>query len=522
MNATYTVFMPEHRHRHWLGRSTPVKAGWLAAAGTLAISLPLALGLSFYLLAGDEDGEQDYALAQPASELTLPSLPESQNVQAFTAEPAQDSVSALAAAEEDPADVLASEPEKIVVAEAPVSEPVDNSRRVVRLEWGDTLAGLLLEAAVPAAEAHEAMAALRAVYDPREVQAGEEVVLRYSDTGAFAGFEFEPTADRSVRVERNGEEFKAASVLRPLSHNVMAASIQINGSLYESGIRAGIPASTMGDLIKALSYNVDFQRDIKAGDSFKVLFEVMRNPEGELVRTGQILFAEVNLQNRSVPVYRYRFSDGTVEYYDREGRSVRKALLRTPVNAARMSSGFGMRRHPVLGYTRMHKGTDFAAPTGTPIYAAGDGVIVERGVKNGYGNYIRIRHNSTMQTAYAHMSRFSPAFSRGSRVRQGQVIGYVGTTGRSTGPHLHYEVLINGAQVNPLQVANVNSGEPLRGANLSRLRNIVEAIDDQFEAIKPGLAVDAAFNATTGEPLQQPVSAPVTLPPNAEAKRANN
>lgn len=496
MNVTYSVLAPRTRHHRWFGRRPAAKRRWLAAMATLTLSLPLAIGLSFYIMAGSDEFDQDY-LPDQTSELALPNLPEvggdvlasapedigpdagSQAVQAVS--PAANSADAVAALQDDP------------------------TRRVVRLEWGDTLIGLLLEAAVPKAEAHEALAALRTVYDPKDVQAGEEVVLRYAEEGDFTGFEFEPSADRSVRVERRDDGFHAASVLRPLSHTVQAAAIEISGSLYESGIRAGIPASTMADLVKALSYSVDFQRDIKAGDKLRVLYEVLQNPEGMLVRTGQILFAEVQLQGRTVPVYRYRFSDGRVEYYDRSGSSVRKSLLRTPVNAARMSSGFGMRRHPILGYNRMHKGVDFAAPTGTPIYASGDGVIVERGVKNGYGNYIRIRHNGTIQTAYAHMSRFASGVQRGSRVRQGQVIGYVGSTGRSTGPHLHYEVLVNNAPVNPARVANMNTGEKLSGANLARLQGIIKAIDSQFKTVETGSVVDAAFNATTGDPLAAPV-----------------
>jgi len=503
MNATYTVLEPTNRRRRIFGGRPVTQASWLAALGTFAISLPLALTLSYYLIADDE--ESDLADSRPVAELSLPNLPV-----------ASHGVAALAAAEE--AQEMASAPEEVASEEAAASvaeeaAPADPSRRVVRLEWGDTLIGLLISAAVPAAEAHEAMASLRSVYDPRAVQAGEEVVLRYNSEGAFAGFEFDPAADRSVRVERNADgQYKAATVVRPLSHNVMAASIEINGSLYESGIKAGVPASAMAELVKTLSYSVDFQRDIKAGDSFRMLYEVVRNPEGQLVRTGNVLFAEVKLQGRAVPVYRYRFGNGDVEYYDRNGQTIRKALLSTPVNAARMSSGFGMRRHPVLGFNRMHKGVDFAAPTGTPIYAAGDGVIVERGVKNGYGNYIRIRHNGTMQTAYAHMSRFAPSFSRGSRVRQGQVIGYVGTTGRSTGPHLHFEVLVNGTQVNPRSVANMNTGEPLRGANMDRLRGIIRAIDTQFQNVEVGRAIDVAFNANTGEPLPRPVG-------EVEAKR---
>lgn len=504
MNAAYTILMPEHRHRRWFGRRAFTRTSWLAAMGTLAVSLPLAIGVSFYLLAGDADEtDQDYGAASPVAELTLPNLPLAGRAAVSIPVPAE----AAAPTDITPVQTVAQD---------------DPRRRVMRLEWGDTLIGLLLEAAVPEAQAHDAMTALRTVYDPRDVQAGEEVVLRYSDNGDFTGFEFEPAADRAIRVERNGDDFKAASVVRPLSHNVMAASVEIDGSLYESGIKAGIPASAMADLVKALSYNVDFQRDIKAGDSFKVLYEVMRNPEGVLVRTGQILYAEVKLQGRVVPVYRYRYADGRTDYYDRQGNSVRKALLRTPVNASRMSSGFGMRRHPILGYTRMHKGVDFAAPTGTPIYASGDGVVVERGVKNGYGNYIRIRHNSTLQTAYAHMSRFNPSVTRGSRVRQGQVIGYVGMSGRATGPHLHYETLVNNVQVSPLSIANMNTGEPLRGGNLDRLRGIIRAIDEQFTDIKEGLAVEVAFNATTGDPIRQAASLTTALPAGAQAKRAGN
>ena len=501
MNASYTILTPTHRRRRrWFGRRRQGGPSWLAAMAILAIGVPAALGVSSWLLETDDD---EVAAALPVAELTLPSLPPPASAPSSVTE-ASDGGEPAAAVEApaQTAEVTLPVPPAVVDPADPETDP---ARRVVRLEWGDTLIGLLLEAAVPEAEAHEAMAALRKVYDPRDVQAGEEVVLRYGDTGHFEGFEFEPSAERSVRVERHGEGFKAASVLRPLSHNVMAATATIDGSLYESGIKAGVPASTMSGLVKALSYNIDFQRDIKAGDSFKVLFEVLRNPDGQLVRTGEILYAEIKLQDRVVPVYRYRFADGRTEYFDRSGNSVRKAIMRTPVNAARISSGFGMRVHPVLGYSRMHKGMDFAAPPGTPIYAAGDGEIVERGVKNGYGNYIRIKHNNTLQTAYAHMSRFNASFSRGSRVRQGQVIGYVGSTGRSTGPHLHFEVMVNGAQVNPLRVANMSTGEKLARGDLNRLQGIIRSIDEQFKEIEPGRAIEAAFNATTGEAIRTTV-----------------
>ncbi len=484
MTATYSILEPSPKISFSRRRRRSARSRMLLALTSLVIGVPLALMTANYLLNDNPISGDDPAVTA----LQLPPLP-----QIDTPDVAFDGA-------------LASAPDMSLPA--PATPPDDPSRRVIRLTWGDTLVGLLAKAAVPSAEAHEAMSALRKVYDPRDLRAGEEVVLRYNDDGSFGGFEFEPAADRTVRVERHQSgDFKASSVVRPVSSNVVAALINIEGSLYESGIKAGIPAGTMSALVKALSYEVDFQRDIHPGNSFKVMYEVFRNPEGVLVRTGDILYAEVKLNNRSVPVYRYRFTDGRTAYYDRKGQSVRKALMRTPVNAARISSGFGMRRHPILGYSKMHKGMDFAAPTGTPIYAAGDGIIVDRGWKNGYGNYIRIKHNGSLATAYAHMSRFASGFNRGSRVRQGQIIGYVGSTGRSTGPHLHFEVMVNGTQVNPLKVANMNTGEALSGAHRDRLKAIVQAVDKQFETLTPGQAVDVAFSSLTGMAIPAPKTA---------------
>jgi len=516
MRATYSILAPyaqEYARHHrrpaafvsgpnWITARRTSSASWLFAMGCLVIGVPAALATSVYLLSGPQspalESSMDGDMENVA--LALPSLPAGSDA-SLAAAPQQLAVTEVPADADDEADTVTA----ATVPGVKPAVPADPSRRVLTLAWGETLMGLLLKSAVPEADAHEALASLRGVYDPRDIQAGEEVVVRYNETGAFAGFEFEPTADRTVRVARQNGDFKAASIVRPLSNNVMAARVEIEGSLYESGIRAGVPASTMSALVKALSFSVDFQRDIKAGDSFKVMYQVIRNPEGTLVRTGEILYAEVKLSDRTVPVYRYRFADGRVEYFDRSGSSVRKALMRTPVNAARITSGFGMREHPLFGYTRMHKGVDFGAPTGTPIYAAGDGVIIDRGWKNGYGNFIQIRHNGQISTAYGHMSRFSNGFTRGSRVRQGQVIGFVGSTGNSTGPHLHFEVRVNNQPVNPMTVANLRAGEKLAGANLQRLKNIAASIDEQFGRLPEGLAQDVAFNATTGEAIRPAV-----------------
>ena len=185
-------------------------------------------------------------------------------------------------------------------------------------------------------------------------------------------------------------------------------------------------------MIQIFSFDVDFQRDIRRGDTFGLLFDEYSDDSGRVVKSGDILLAEMVLSGKPMRLYRYKTHDGRVDYYDAKGKSVRKALLRTPIDGARISSGFGKRRHPILGYTRMHKGLDFAARRGTPIYAAGDGVIEYAGRNGGYGKYVRIRHNGTYKTAYAHMHRYGRGIRKGHRVRQGQVIGYVGSTGRST------------------------------------------------------------------------------------------
>jgi murein DD-endopeptidase MepM/ murein hydrolase activator NlpD len=213
------------------------------------------------------------------------------------------------------------------------------------------------------------------------------------------------------------------------------------------------------------------------------MFETMATDDGYIAKTGDILFARLTLSGREIPLYRYEMADGGVDYFGPNGESTKKTLMRTPINGARLSSGFGMRRHPVLGYSKMHRGIDFAAPTGTPIYAAGDGVVERAGRFSSYGNYIKIRHRSDLHTAYAHLSKMR--VRAGERVRQGQIIGYVGTTGRSTGPHLHYEVLVNRKHVNPRAV-NLPVGQALAGRDLKRFKGHVQEVNGQYAALVKG------------------------------------
>ena len=230
---------------------------------------------------------------------------------------------------------------------------------------------------------------------------------------------------------------------------------------------------------------MDFQRDIRPGDGFEVMFKRFHDAEGNLVHNGAIVHAALTLSGERRPIYLHTTADGRTGYFNEKGESARKALMRTPIDGARLSSAFGKRRHPVLGYSMMHRGVDFAAPAGTPIYAAGQGSIVYAGRKGAYGNYIRLRHNRLYATAYAHMRRFARGMAKGRRVKQGQVIGYVGSTGRSTGPHLHYEILREGRRVNPFKV-KMPSGRKLTGKELERFLAARDDIDRQYAAPAPG------------------------------------
>lgn len=249
----------------------------------------------------------------------------------------------------------------------------------------------------------------------------------------------------------------------------------IKNGLFVDGVESGISPNSMMNMINLYGYDVDFQRDIHSGDKFEMLVESFYDENGKKVRDGNVLYSSLMLQNRKIEIYMHKV-DNRVEYFDSKGNSVRKSLLRTPINGARVSSGFGMRRHPILGYSKMHKGVDFAASTGTPILAAGAGTIIYMGIKGGYGNYVQIKHNNDYATAYGHASRFNKKFRNGAKVKQGDVIAYVGTTGRSTGPHLHFELLYKGSQVNPAKV-KATSGIKLVGKELVRFEASKNEID---------------------------------------------
>ena len=258
------------------------------------------------------------------------------------------------------------------------------------------------------------------------------------------------------------EKFNSKKIKKNFTKNLVYKETIITDSLYNSAINLGIKPNIIIEFARLYGFQVDFQRDIWKEDSFQIIYEEFINEDEKVIDTGQIIFANLNLQNTNLQLYKYEYEEGKIDYFDENGKSIKKTLMKTPINGARLSSSYGKRKHPILGYTKMHTGTDFAAPTGTPIMASGDGKVTKAGWCGGGGNCVKIKHNSTYQTVYAHMSKFGRGIKKGVRVKQGQIIGYVGSTGMSTGPHLHYEVIENGKKVNS-QKLKLPSGKILKG-----------------------------------------------------------
>ena len=259
------------------------------------------------------------------------------------------------------------------------------------------------------------------------------------------------------------QNFVIKKISTKLNKKILYNENIILNSLYSSAIRENIPINTIISFAGIYGFQVDFQRDIKKRDSFQILYEVYTNDRNEILETGNILYANLILGGQNNELYFYN-KKNFIGHYDNSGKSIKKALMKTPINGARLSSKFGMRKHPIDGYNKMHKGTDFAAPLGTPIMASGDGIIQKVGWCGGGGNCVKIKHNSTYQTVYAHMSKFARGIKVGVRVKQGQIIGFVGSTGKSTGPHLHYEVIKNNKQINS-QTLKLPSGKILKNKN---------------------------------------------------------
>ncbi len=285
---------------------------------------------------------------------------------------------------------------------------------------------------------------------------------------------------KKIRLERDftSNKFNISKIVTNLTRKVIYKEGKITQSLYRSATNKKIPPNIIIEFARIYGFQIDFQRDIRRNDTYQIIYEIFEDDKNKLYSTGNILFADLSLSNQSNAFY-YFNDNGEEGHYDINGKSVKKALMKTPINGARLSSKFGMRKHPIDGYNKMHRGTDFAAPEGTPIMASGDGVVTKASWCGGGGNCVKIRHNSSYSTVYAHMSKFAKNIKKGKRVKQGQIIGYVGSTGKSTGPHLHYEVIHNGTRINS-QTLKLPSGKVLK----DRSRKLFEVSKLKIDVLK--------------------------------------
>jgi murein DD-endopeptidase MepM/ murein hydrolase activator NlpD len=392
-----------------------------------------------------------------------------------------DSSSALTASPITPLALKAAPLTRLDLALKTQLEP---QRRWINLtvEPGDTMTDILAKSGADQRDVAAAIAALRSEFNPRSLRVGQEVkvavesVVADEEAGAkLVEIALAADAERTVRVLRGEKDgFTTEEILFPLEERVVRQKISIDSSLFLAAQKSGIPPSVIVELIRMFSYDVDFQRDMRAGDTFEIFYSRYFNDANVAVREGHIRYAAISMRGKEKAYYRFALQDGEADYFDANGQNAKKFLMRTPIDGARLSSGFGRRMHPILGYTRMHTGTDFAAPQGTPIYAAGSGVVEMAQWHGGYGKFVRIRHSNGYKTAYGHMSRFASSIKKGTRVAQGQTIGYVGTTGRSTGPHLHYEVFVNNQHVNPMSV-KLATGRKLEGKELKAFEKARDA-----------------------------------------------
>jgi murein DD-endopeptidase MepM/ murein hydrolase activator NlpD len=320
----------------------------------------------------------------------------------------------------------------------------------------------------------------------RILRPNQKIYFKIDNKEVFKIVEFKIEINKKKEIlfvkDLNSKKFNSNVLEKELEKVITYKESKITNSLYQTAISLKIKPNIIIEFARLYGFQVDFQRDIWKDDSFQVIYEEFLNKDEEVVETGNIIFANLNLQNEDLKLYRHEYEKNKIDYFDENGKSMRKTLMKTPINGARLSSSFGKRKHPILGFTKMHTGTDFAAPTGTPILASGDGLVVRAQWCGGGGNCVKIKHNRVYQTVYAHMSKFGKGIKKGVRVKQGQIIGYVGSTGLSTGPHLHYEVIENGKKINS-QKLKLPSGKVLKGDN----RKVFEVNKIKIDVLKSNL-----------------------------------
>lgn len=378
------------------------------------------------------------------------------------------------------------------VTEAEVVRTERGYETVFTVKSGDTLYKMLSEAGLSAQDSSSIADMISKHHSAAQLSIGQRLVITYkTDKATEDNITYYSVADSvtlisdqakvHVKYDQEKNEYKAERVVIPMIKSKGYYAGEISDSLYADAIKAGVSPAMIVEFIQRYSYSVDFQRDIQVGDKFELYYEYTSNEAGKKISDGPLLYANLTTGNKGRPLYRHILSSGSVDYFNEKGVSTRTTLLLTPINGARISSKFGMRKHPISGFTKKHEGLDYAAPKGTPILSSGDGVIEEvKYVTGGYGRYVKIRHTSKFQTLYAHMDRFAKIAKRGARVSQGDVIGYVGTTGNSTGPHLHYEVIELGKKINPTKVSFPKM-PPLQGKELKKFTEVIAKISTEIK-----------------------------------------
>ena len=356
-----------------------------------------------------------------------------------------------------------------------------------KISSGETFDKILNNYSIPNEEINQIKKKLNSDYNISNLQPNLEIkiTIDQSNNKKITSFLFPVSRTEKIQLTRNLDNnlFEKKIIITNLNKKIVFKEGKITQSLYKTAIDLKVQPNVIIEFARIYGFQVDFQRDIRKNDNFQIMYEVFEDDDGKIFETGNIIFADLKLSGKNNALY-YFEKKGSEGHYDENGKSVEKALMKTPINGARLSSAFGMRKHPIDGFNKMHRGTDFAAPMGTPIMASGSGLITRARWCGGGGNCIKIKHNSTYETIYAHMKNFARGIKEGIRVKQGQIIGYVGSTGKSTGPHLHYEVVVNGKKVNS-QKLKLPSGKTLKGKE----REIFEVEKIKLDVLKSELII---------------------------------
>jgi murein DD-endopeptidase MepM/ murein hydrolase activator NlpD len=356
-----------------------------------------------------------------------------------------------------------------------------------KISSGETFDKILNNYSIPNEEINQIKKKINSDYDINNLKPNLEIKITIDQLNnkKITSFLFPVSRTEKIQLTRNlgSDLFEKKLIITNLKKKIVFKEGKITQSLYRTAIDLKVQPNVIIEFARIYGFQVDFQRDIRKNDNFQIMYEMFEDDDGKVFETGNIIFADLKLSGKNNALY-YFEKKGNEGHYNENGKSVEKALMKTPINGARLSSAFGMRKHPIDGFNKMHRGTDFAAPMGTPIMASGSGLITRARWCGGGGNCIKIKHNSTYETIYAHMKNFARGIKEGIRVKQGQIIGYVGSTGKSTGPHLHYEVVVNGKKVNS-QKLRLPSGKTLKGKE----REIFEVEKIKLDVLKSELII---------------------------------